>query len=143
MVTSAPSSHPSALALALGILLGLASHPANFVRAPVAVLVDEPPLVVHELEDTSSTTETTFAVAECPDVNLSRDCPDWPAPPRPLRVTGSGVWDTVEVPVVLSLFGVVVGEVYLFCLVGQHCQRRASEGRKRQPLGEVRLQLGR
>ena len=130
------------LALALGILLGLASHPANFVGSPVAVLVDEPAPIVHELEETSSTTTTTLVVT-CPDLNLSRDCADWPVPPRPLRFTGSGVWDTVEVPVAVSVFGIVAVEVYLFWLVGLHFQRRASESRKRLPLGEVRLQLGR
>ncbi len=139
---SLPGTSPL-LAVALAFLAGLASHPANWWAAAAAG-GGGPEGFGHDLEESTSTsTATTSAVAwvECPELNLTRDCEEAALPARPLRVAGGGVWATIELPLAVTVVGVIAFEIYLVVFVGHSCERRAVEKRKRQPLGEVRLQL--
>jgi hypothetical protein len=146
MVQNSPPGATPALAVVLGFVLGLASHPANFASLSAVVGGGgAAPLISHELFEESSSTTTTSTTSEvviCPDVNLSRDCPEWPLPPRPLHVVG-GAGGTIEVPIVVTAVAVVSAELCLASAVCRACQRRAVEQRKRLPLGEIRLQLER
>ncbi len=131
------------LAVALAFLAGLASHPANWWAAAAAG-GGGPEGFGHTPEEPSSTsTATTTAEwsVECPELNLTRDCEEAALPARPLRVAGGGFWATIELPLTAAVASVVVAEIYVVVFVGRSCERRAVEKRKRQPLGEVRLQL--
>jgi hypothetical protein len=44
-------------------------------------------------------------------------------------------------PLAVAVASAVLAEIYVVVFVGRSCERRAVEKRKRQPLGEVRLQL--
>ena len=101
--------------------------------------------VEHELEETTTITTTvatsTAELAACPELNLTRDCEEVALPARPLRVAGGGFWATIELPLAVAVASAVLVEIYVVVFVGRSCERRAVEKRKRQPLGEVRLQL--
>ncbi len=126
---------------------GLLLHPANW-RWPKAVLVEE--AGGHELAEvadewptsvTVTATSSAGPVAGCPELNVSRDCVAQDLPPQPLRLAGSGVGSTVEVPVAVTIGGIVIAELALGWQVVVRCQRRAVANRKRAPLGEARLVL--
>ena len=127
---------------------GLLLHPANWCW-PKAVLVEE--VGGHELAEVvderpatvtvTATSSAVEAVADCPELNVSRDCLAQDLPPQPLRLAGSGAGSTVEVPVVVTICGIVIAELALGWQVVVRCQRRAVASRKRAPLGEARLVL--
>ena len=131
-----------ALPIALSFLLGLALHPANWEGPRVTAVLVEPfeggYKPGHELAEEEVLTETSTSTGgRWSGANLTRDCPD--VEPEFLRVAGSGVSSTVQVPVVLTLGAVLGGEAYIGFLVACRWKRLAAAERRRAPLGEARL----
>ncbi len=145
----APSQHPvTALALAISFLAGFAAHPANWFGWQLRVEPEER-FLGHELADvdafdeagTTTATSGTTSVLACAEVNLTKDCALVELPASPLRLAGSGLGSTIEVPVIITGAVVLGAEVLCGVQLAGRWRRLASEERQRRPLGEARLVL--
>ena len=121
---------------ALALLAGVLVHPANWVGCGWC-----PGGLVGTIWPTSTTSSsvTTVTPLACPPPGPS-ECPA--AEPESFHVLGEGVTgSTVEVPSWLLLAAGVAAEGALAVGAWRCCARKASEARRRQPLGEARLQI--
>ena len=128
---------------AFWVLAGLLLHPANWIGCWWCSVGFEE--VIRTTSATSSSESSSLSTAgptfTFPSPNL-RGCPA--TKPENFRVLGAGLADsTVEVPSWLLLGTAGAIESVLACCVWSCCSRRASEARRRQPLGETRLQVKR
>ena len=134
----------SVTAIAFALLTGVFVHPANWLGG------DGCPGGLVGAPWTSSTTSTTVTSATwgagttttplaCTPVAPCK-CPA--LEPESFRVLGTGVvGSTIEVPGFLFVLLRLAVEVGAAACVWRGCASRASEARRRQPLGGARLQL--